>query len=131
MVLGHRRRVFEGFQPFQLRLPGAFQQPASQVGGMPFMEPRRGFRQLKEFGQSLVQPERQAGDDGMQIAVRRFVPQVFSDPLLPGGEDGQGGIGLDKAGPPCRKLREVPTHEGLIVLQIGEQVEVDRFVRDR
>ena len=73
VVLRHCRCVFKGFKPLEVGLPGALQQPAGEMGGMSFVQAHRRFRQFEELGQSLIQPERQPGNNGMQVPVRRLV----------------------------------------------------------
>ena len=67
----------------------------------------------------------------MHIAMRRLVPQILRDPILPDREDGEGGFGLDEEGPPRWKAGKLPGSKVVVPLLVLEQVEMHRLVGDR
>ena len=70
--------------------------------------------EIEELGDALVEPEGDGWHDGMHVAVRRLVSEVFGDPILPGRKHRQGRVGLDEKGPAHRKAWELPGREGVV-----------------
>ena len=83
MILRHGGGIFEGLQPFDPWLPGAFQQAAGEVIGMGLVQASSRLGQFEELSQALIEPERDAGYHGMEVAMGGLVPKVLGDPLLP------------------------------------------------
>ena len=63
--------------------------------------------------------------------MRRLVPQILGDPVLPDREDGEGRVGLDEEGPPRWKAGKLPGRKVVVPLLVLEQVEMHRLVGDR
>jgi hypothetical protein len=67
----------------------------------------------------------------MHIAVRGFMPQILGDPILPGSEHRERGVGLHEEGPAHGEVWELPGREGVVAGGLLEEVEVHWLVGDR
>ena len=131
MVLGKLARRLQRLEPLDVDPPGAFDEPAGEVGDVVGMAALLAAGQFEVFGDAFVEPQRHAGHDGVHIAVGRLVPEILGDSILPRGEDGQPRVGLDEERPPHRKARKVTAREGVVAFVILKEIEVHRLVGDR
>ena len=88
-------------------------------------------RQFEVFRDPFVEPQRDRGDDRMDVPVGRLVPEILGDPVLPGGEHRERGVGFHEKRPPHRETREAPRGELVVAAWLAEQVEMHRLVRHR
>ena len=131
VILRHLAGRGERLETVQIGLPGALEQATREMGHVAAVEAVIAPRRLEELGDSLVEPERHRGHDGVHVAVRGLVPEILGDPVLPGGEHRERGVGLDEKRPPRREGRKAAGHEGVVPGGVFEQVEVHRLVGHR
>ena len=86
VILGHVARHRQRLEPVEVGTPGALQQATGEMGDVATVEAVVAPRRLEELGDPLIEPQGHRGHDGVNVAVRRLMPQVFGDPVLPGRE---------------------------------------------
>ena len=74
MVLRQQPRIDRRLEPLQVRLPGSLEEFARQTVNMLQVHLPIAAWQLEILSDSFVEPERDVALDGVQVAVRGFVP---------------------------------------------------------
>lgn len=84
--------------------------------------------QLVIFGQAFVEPEGNLRDDGVEVGMGCFVPEVISHLISPKRIDRQPRIGPSEEGSANRKLGEVGADVSVELVFVFEQKNVNGFV---
>ena len=90
-------------EPRQVWMPVSGSLQPAQVSNVSRVEPAAGVANFKVFCQPFVQPQWQVWNSGVQVAMRHFVPQVFSHSVAPVGKHFELALRFDKHGPAMGK----------------------------
>jgi hypothetical protein len=82
---------------------------------------------LRILGQALIEPEREVGNRGVEVAVRHFMAEILRHTVAPLGKDSQPRIGFEEKRAAVRKVGMVKLQVLVELLAILEQVDLDRL----